>query len=130
MKTHKLQILFLVILLTLGLTGAALAQQAPGTITTIAGTGTEGFSGDGGRAPRDRGTGDRLGREGGLRRGVPLSCRKTCPDLAPCRRDAGRLSWLQRAGPSATLDKELFGCGRILRLDRVAVNCRNRSATW
>ena len=28
----------------------------------------------------------------------------TCPDLAPCR-FVGRLSWLQRAGPSATLDK-------------------------
>ena len=37
--------------------------------------------------------------------GVPLSRRRTCPDLAPCRLDAGRLSWLHRAGPSATLDK-------------------------
>ena len=42
--------------------------------------------------------------EGGLRRGVPLSCRRTCPDLAPCR-FVGRLSWRHRAGPSATLDK-------------------------
>ena len=42
-------------------------------------------------------------REGS--QGVPLSRRRTCPDLAPCRLDAGRLSWLQRAGPSATLDK-------------------------
>ena len=54
------------------------------------------------------------GRTGGIREdpscggrasGVPLSRRRTCPDLAPCRRPAGRLSWLQRAGPSATLDK-------------------------
>ena len=44
--------------------------------------------------------------------GVPLSRRRTCPDLAPCRLDVGRLSWLQRAGPSATLDKSLFGCPR------------------
>ena len=42
-------------------------------------------------------------REGS--QGVPLSRRRTCPDLAPCRLDAGRLSWLHRAGPSATLDK-------------------------
>jgi hypothetical protein len=48
---------------------------------------------------------------GRVSKGVPLSCRRTCPDLAPCRLDAGRLSWLQRAGPSATLDKNLFGCG-------------------
>ena len=48
---------------------------------------------------------------GRVSKGVPLSCRRTCPDLAPCRLDAGRLSWLQRAGPSATLDKTLFGCG-------------------
>ncbi len=48
-------------------------------------------------------------------RGVPLSRRRTCPELAPCRLRAGRLSWLQRAGPSATLDKALFGCGRMLR---------------
>src|SRR6185369_16184985 len=40
---------------------------------------------------------------GRVSKGVPLSCRGTCPDLAPCRLDAGRLSWLQRAGPSATL---------------------------
>ena len=46
--------------------------------------------------------------------GSPLSCRRTCPDLAPCRLDAGRLSWLQRAGPSATLDKTLFGCGAMV----------------
>jgi serine/threonine-protein kinase len=50
MKINKLQILFLGSLLTLGLTGAAVAQQAPGIITTIAGTGTGGFSGDGGPA--------------------------------------------------------------------------------
>ena len=53
--------------------------------------------------------GDRYGRTSliasrGLRR-VPLSRRRTCPELAPCRHRAGRLSWLQRAGPSATLDK-------------------------
>ena len=48
---------------------------------------------------------------GRVSKGVPLSCRRTCPDLAPCRLDAGRLSWLQRAGPSATLDKNLFSCG-------------------
>ena len=47
---------------------------------------------------------------GRVSKGVPLSCRRTCPDLAPCRLDAGRLSWLQRAGPSATLDKNLFSC--------------------
>src|SRR6188472_1873753 len=37
-------------------------------------------------------------------RGCALSRRRTCPDLAPCRLEAGRLSWHQRAGPSATLD--------------------------
>ena len=51
---------------------------------------------------------------GRVSKGVPLSCRRTCPDLAPCRLDAGRLSWLQRAGPSATLDKNLFGCGAMV----------------
>ena len=51
---------------------------------------------------------------GRVSKGVPLSCRRTCPDLAPCRLDAGRLSWLQRAGPSATLDKKLFGCGAMV----------------
>src|SRR6186713_3197864 len=48
----------------------------------------------------------------GPRREDPLSCRMTCPDLAPCR-CVGRLSWLQRAGPSATLDKSssvVCGC--------------------
>src|SRR6478609_6782228 len=62
--------------------------------------------------PRNRRTDDRLWTEGGLRRGVPLSCRRTCPDLAPCR-FVGRLSWLHRAGPSATLDKSssvVCGC--------------------
>src|SRR6185503_15369982 len=51
---------------------------------------------------------------GRVSKGVPLSCRSTCPDLAPCRLDVGRLSWLQRAGPSATLDKNLFGCGAMV----------------
>ena len=51
---------------------------------------------------------------GRVSKGVPLSCRRTCPDLAPCRLDAGRLSWLQRAGPSATLDKQLFSCGAMV----------------
>ena len=36
---------------------------------------------------------------------VPYLAGGTCPDLAPCRRRVGRLSWLRRAGPSATLDK-------------------------
>ena len=42
----------------------------------------------------------------------PVSRRRTCPDLAPCRPRVGRLSWHQRAGPSATLDKHFFGCTR------------------
>ena len=49
-----------------------------------------------------------------LRTECPLSRRKTCPDLAPCRRRAGRLSWHRRAGPSATLDKALFGCREMM----------------
>ena len=66
------------------------------------------------------GTGsDRSDELRGLRREVPLSRRRSCPDLAPCRLDAGRLSWLQRAGPSATLDKSssvVCGCyGRAAR---------------
>jgi hypothetical protein len=56
-----------------------------------------------GSGDRDRKREDPSCRKG-PRRG-PLSCRRTCPELAPCRRIAGRLSWLQRAGPSATLDK-------------------------
>ncbi len=52
----------------------------------------------------DRTDGTSLIASRGLRR-VPLSRRRTCPELAPCRHRAGRLSWLQRAGPSATLDK-------------------------
>ena len=65
----------------------------------------------------DRAAGPDMGRPfllGRVSKGVPLSCRRTCPDLAPCRLDAGRLSWLQRAGPSATLDKKLFGCGAMV----------------
>ena len=57
----------------------------------------------GGSGDRDRKREDPSCRKGP--RSGPLSCRRTCPELAPCRRDAGRLSWLQRAGPSATLDK-------------------------
>ena len=65
----------------------------------------------------DRAAGPEMTRPfllGRVSKGVPLSCRRTCPDLAPCRLDAGRLSWLQRAGPSATLDKNLFGCGAMV----------------
>src|SRR4029077_7954676 len=80
------------------------------------------------RRPRgSRGRGEKLGRHGRLRSrrcrvgswtgnekapsaaegpsGLTLSRRKTCPELAPCRLEAGRLSWLYRAGPPATLDK-------------------------
>ncbi len=47
-----------------------------------------------------------------------------CPDLAPCRRRAGRLSWLQRAGPSATRDKcSSVVAGRV----RLADERRNQS---
>ena len=53
--------------------------------------------------------------------GSPLSRRRTCPELAPCRLDAGRLSWLHRAGPSATLDKALQLWWRMLR---TATACR------
>ncbi len=54
----------------------------------------------------DRGCGrPGLSRSKGSPKGVPSSRRRTCPELAPCRRRAGRLSWLHRAGPSATLDK-------------------------
>lgn len=49
-----------------------------------------------------------------LRKECPLSRRKTCPDLAPCRHRVGRLSWHRRAGPSATLDKALFGCPEMM----------------
>src|SRR5437773_5735942 len=45
--------------------------------------------------------------------GAPLSRRRTCPELAPCRLDADRLSWLQRAGPSATLDKRSSVVGEL-----------------
>ena len=37
----------------------------------------------------------------------PLSRRRSCPDLAPCRRRRRSVVGLHRAGPSATLDKGL-----------------------
>ena len=67
----------------------------------------------------------------GAPKGGPLSCRRSCPDLAPCRLHAGRLSWLQRAGPSATLDKSssvVGGCyGRPARGVNAGAGERARS---
>src|SRR5439155_18289099 len=63
------------------------------------------------------GTGTWHGKTLPLRKGLegaPLSRRRTCPDLAPYRLDAGRLSWLQRAGPSTTLDKHSSVVGGIM----------------
>jgi hypothetical protein len=71
------------------------------------GTGSSGSSRGGGDAARGP---DDLVASRELRMECPLSRRKTCPELAPCRPRAGRLSWHRRAGPSATLDKALFGC--------------------
>ena len=72
----------------------------------------------------------------GLRR-VPLSRRRTCPELAPCRHRAGRLSWLQRAGPSATLDKRssvvrrCYGrSGRTRQGERSGQRPRLRRKRW
>jgi hypothetical protein len=49
--------------------------------------------------------------------------------LAPCRLDAGRLSWLQRAGPSATLDKHSSVVGGIMAQDAEA-STGVRSVGW
>ncbi len=59
-------------------------------------------------------------------RGVPLSRRRTCPELAPCRLRAGRLSWLHRAGPSATLDKRSSVVGGCYVPVRCSVKRRSR----
>src|SRR5262245_59812346 len=56
----------------------------------------------GGRTGNEKDPSTRKGPQG-----IALSRRRSCPELAPCRLCAGRLSWLQRAGPSATLDSAL-----------------------
>ncbi len=95
-------------------------QRAVGEAASEALSRRAGGRGLGHRSPIervDRAAGPEMTRPfllGRVSKGVPLSCRRTCPDLAPCRLDAGRLSWLQRAGPSATLDKNLFGCGAMV----------------
>ena len=47
--------------------------------------------------------------------GSSLIAQEDLPGLGTLSTDVDRLSWLQRAGPSATLDKSLFSCAPMVR---------------